>query len=213
MRSMKLTVQTHRPNSPSKLTVQTHRPNSPSKLTVQRSVQTHRPKKCPNSPSKVSKLTVCWNFVGTSSGSLADKMARYEACIGWLGIAPIPRSPGTWLNPHPPGPQDPDPVTVVPHKGRGAGGRLTCGQPGRLEEGGATSQEGGWELKSLCYGVPGAWLQVINPEIVSGSLGWPKRGLPQEGGEGSGERDIVIERKGSSETVGEGPYRCLMGTS
>jgi hypothetical protein len=24
-----------------------------------------------------------------------DEMARYEACKGWLGIAPIPRSPGT----------------------------------------------------------------------------------------------------------------------
>jgi hypothetical protein len=66
-------------------------------------------------------------------GSLADKMARYEACIGWLGIAPIPRCPGTWLNPRPPGPKDPDPDTETPRKGRGTGDRLTCSQPGRLE--------------------------------------------------------------------------------
>jgi hypothetical protein len=60
-------------------------------------------------------------------------MARYEACIGWLGIAPIPRSPGTWLNPRPPGPKDPDPDTSTLRKSRGTGGRLTCSQTGRLE--------------------------------------------------------------------------------
>jgi hypothetical protein len=72
-------------------------------------------------------------------------MARYEACIGWLGIAPILRSPGTWLNPRPPGPKDPDPDTATPRKGRGTGGRLiTDLQSARpVEEGGATSRRAG----------------------------------------------------------------------
>ena len=52
-------------------------------------------------------------------------------------------------------------------------------------------------------------LQVINPEIVSGSRGCLKRGLSHESGKGAGRRDIVIERKRSSETVGKGTPRRL----